>query len=291
MRCSSQFKLSCARAQQPPQPYLRAYYARSRTYARTSSAIYARTFRMLRPYPLRGTPVGVNLYARTCTRTTPVERFRFYRIYRTCTHHLTTHSHIHALTTSLPTPTYMHSPPHYPLPHTCTHHHPTHTHIHALTTSLPTPTYMHSQPHYPLPHTCTHHLTTHSHIHALTTSLPTPTYMHSPPHYSLPHTCTHHLPTHSHIHALPTLLPTPTYMHSPPYYPLPHTCTPHLTTHSPIHALTIWVCLNLDHSALFHFMSSCGASPEFVYKAAVVPNDVNSCVAMVPSGYLYVNGV
>ena len=83
MRCSSQFKLSCARAQQRPQPYLRAYYARSRTYARTSSAIYARTFRMLRPYPLRGTPVGVNLYARTRTRTTPVERFRFYRIYRT----------------------------------------------------------------------------------------------------------------------------------------------------------------------------------------------------------------
>ena len=29
----------------------------------------------------------------------------------------------------------------------------------------------------------------------------------------------------------------------------------------------------------------------FVYTAAVVPNGVNSCVAMVPSGYLYVNGV
>ena len=104
----------------------------------------------------------------------------------TCTHHLTTHSHIHVLTTSLLTPTYMHSPPHYPLPHTCTHYLPTHSHIHALTTFLPTPTYMHSPPHYPLPHTCTHHLPTHSHIHALTTSLPTPTYMHSPPHYPLP---------------------------------------------------------------------------------------------------------
>ena len=104
--------------------------------------------------------------------------------------------------------------------------------IHALTTLLPTPTYMHSPPYYPLPHTCTHQLTTHSHIHALTTSLPTPTYMHSPPDYPLPHTCTHHLTTHSHIHALTTLLPTPTYMHSPHYYPLPHTCTHHLITHS-----------------------------------------------------------
>ena len=34
-----------------------------------------------------------------------------------------------------------------------------------------------------------------------------------------------------------------------------------------------------------------GTSPEFVYTAAVVPNGVNSCVAMVPSVYIYVNGV
>ena len=55
--------------------------------------------------------------------------------------------------------------------------------------------------------------------------------------------------------------------------------------------VTSWCVWNLDHSALLHFMSSCGTSPEFVYTAAVVPNGVNSCVAMVPSGYLYVNGV
>ena len=55
--------------------------------------------------------------------------------------------------------------------------------------------------------------------------------------------------------------------------------------------VTSWCVWNVDHSALFHFMSSSGASPQFVYTAAVVPNGANSCVAMVPSGYLYVNGV
>ena len=56
--------------------------------------------------------------------------------------------------------------------------------------------------------------------------------------------------------------------------------------------VTSWCLWNLDHSALLHFMSFCGGtSPEFVYTAAVVPNGVNSCVAMVPSGYIYVNGV
>ena len=54
--------------------------------------------------------------------------------------------------------------------------------------------------------------------------------------------------------------------------------------------VTSWCVWNLDHSALLHFMSS-SSSPEFVYTAAVVPNGVNTCVAMVPSGYLYVNGV
>ena len=56
--------------------------------------------------------------------------------------------------------------------------------------------------------------------------------------------------------------------------------------------VTSWCLWNLDHSALLHFMSFCGGtSPEFVYTSAVVPNGVNSCVAMVPSGYIYVNGV
>ena len=55
--------------------------------------------------------------------------------------------------------------------------------------------------------------------------------------------------------------------------------------------VTSWCVWNLDHSALLHFMSLCGPSLEFVYAAAVVPKGVNSCVAMVPSGCLYVNGV